>query len=198
MLQVMVANIRCAEIMEEQLRCLAEDQAWASLRQESEKGLVPNFGSRAGALLDSCITGRLLASVRSPGNCPALGDAPAVVSALRAALPQQQPGPAPAAQASAHTAVLNIFSKYACHSCWHWRGVSQPCHVYAGYEQEARYFEEGVRHVKQDELVERAQALLHGAFSQQLVHLRRNILQQLDADMVSRDPSETFAASAAR
>ena len=57
-IQVMVANIRCAEIMEEQLRSLAEDQAWASLRQESEGGLVPNFGSRAGALLDSCITGQ--------------------------------------------------------------------------------------------------------------------------------------------
>ena len=46
--QVMVANIRCTEIMEEQLRSLAEDQAWASLRQESEAGSVPNFGSRAG------------------------------------------------------------------------------------------------------------------------------------------------------
>lgn len=56
--QVMVANIRCTEIMEEQLRCLAEDQAWTGLRQESEGGLVPSFGSRAGALLDSCITGQ--------------------------------------------------------------------------------------------------------------------------------------------
>ena len=62
--QVMVANIRCAEIMEEQLRCLAEDQAWASLRQESEKGLVSSFGSRAGALLDSCITGRSPVALR--------------------------------------------------------------------------------------------------------------------------------------
>ncbi len=63
-MQVMVANIRCAEIMEEQLRCLAEDQAWASLRQESEKGLVSSFGSRAGALLDSCITGRSPVALR--------------------------------------------------------------------------------------------------------------------------------------
>ena len=55
-----------------------------------------------------------------------------------------------------------------------------------------------MRHVKQEELIERAQTLLHGAFSQQLVHLRRSISQQLNADMVSRDPSETFAASAAR
>ena len=62
LLQVMVANIRCTEIMEEQLRSLAEDQAWASLRQESEAGSVPRFGSRAGALLDSCITGAADAS----------------------------------------------------------------------------------------------------------------------------------------
>ena len=53
----MVANIRCTEIMEDQLRSLEEDQAWMGLRQDSEAGLVPNFGSRAGALLDSCITG---------------------------------------------------------------------------------------------------------------------------------------------
>jgi len=57
-LQVMVANIRCTEIAEEQLRNLAEDQAWMTLCQESERGLVPHFGSRAGALLDSCITGQ--------------------------------------------------------------------------------------------------------------------------------------------
>lgn len=68
----------------------------------------------------------------------------------------------------------------------------------AGYEQEARYFEDGVRHAKQAELVERAQALLHGAFSQQLVHLKRSTVQHLNADMISRDLSETFAASAAR
>ena len=68
--QVMVANIRCAEIMEEQLRCLAEDQAWVSLRKESENGLVPNFGSRASALLDSCITGSIPFSTHPPGNLP--------------------------------------------------------------------------------------------------------------------------------
>ena len=44
--------------MEDQLRCLEEDQAWMGLRQDSEAGLVPSFGSRAGALLDSCITGQ--------------------------------------------------------------------------------------------------------------------------------------------
>lgn len=53
-----MANIRCAEIMEDQLRSLEEDQAWMGLRQDSEAGLVPNFGSRAGALLDSCISGQ--------------------------------------------------------------------------------------------------------------------------------------------
>ena len=55
--QVMVANIRCAEIMEDQLRALAEDQAWLGLRQEAASGLVPDFGTRAAALLDSCLSG---------------------------------------------------------------------------------------------------------------------------------------------
>jgi len=55
--QVMVANIRCAEIMEEQLRALGEDQAWLGIRQEAVNGLVPRFGERAAALLDSCLSG---------------------------------------------------------------------------------------------------------------------------------------------
>jgi hypothetical protein len=57
LLQVMVANIRCAEIMEDQLRSLAEDQAWLALQQQAAAGLVPQFGSRAAALLESCLSG---------------------------------------------------------------------------------------------------------------------------------------------
>ena len=70
--------------------------------------------------------------------------------------------------------------------------------VVAGYEQEARYFEEGVRHAKQCELAERAQRLLHSVFSQQLGHLRQSTLHHLNADMVSRDPQQSFSAAAAR
>ena len=53
----MVANIRCAEIMEDQLRALAKDQAWLGLREEAASGPVPDFGARAAALLDSCLSG---------------------------------------------------------------------------------------------------------------------------------------------
>lgn len=55
--QVMVANIRCAEIMEDQLRALAEDQAWLALKQQAAAGLVAQFGTRVAALLDSCSSG---------------------------------------------------------------------------------------------------------------------------------------------
>lgn len=70
--------------------------------------------------------------------------------------------------------------------------------VDAGYEQEARYFEDNVRHSKQCELAERAQLLLHSAFSQQLGHLRQSTLRHLNADMVSRDSQQPFSAAAAR
>ena len=70
--------------------------------------------------------------------------------------------------------------------------------VGAGYEQEARYFEDSVRHTKQCELAERAQLLLHSAFSQQLGHLRQSTLRNLNADMISRDPQQSFSAAAAR
>ena len=86
-----------------------------------------------------------------------------------------------------HTAERYI-AKFYLRSTW----------AHAGYEQEARYFEEGVRHAKQAELAEQAQQLLHGAFARQLTHLSSSTLCHLNADMVGRDPSETFAASAAR
>ena len=68
----------------------------------------------------------------------------------------------------------------------------------AGYEQEARYFEDSVRHTKQSELAERAQQLLHSAYTQQLGHLRQNTMRHLNADMVGRVPQQSFSAAAAR
>ena len=55
-----------------------------------------------------------------------------------------------------------------------------------------------MRRARQAELAERAEQLLHGAFQQQLLHLRQSTLQRLSADMAGRDPLDTFAASAAR
>ena len=55
--QVMVANIRCAELLEEQLRALEHDGAWAGLRDAAAAGPVREFGARAAALLESCISG---------------------------------------------------------------------------------------------------------------------------------------------
>lgn len=43
---------------------------------------------------------------------------------------------------------------------------------YAGYDEEARYFEAGVRRAKREELVARARDLVRGAFDAQLRHLR--------------------------
>lgn len=55
--KIMVANIRCNELKEEQLRAFTSDQAWLSLVQEAAAALVPQFGALAGSLLDSCIKG---------------------------------------------------------------------------------------------------------------------------------------------
>ena len=56
----MVANIRCGEILNDQLRALQEDQAWTSLVENAQQHLVPNFGSQASDLLESCLTGMTL------------------------------------------------------------------------------------------------------------------------------------------
>lgn len=58
-MQVMVANIRCGEILNDQLKALQEDQAWTSLVQNTEQHLVPDFGSQASNLLESCLSGKL-------------------------------------------------------------------------------------------------------------------------------------------
>ena len=58
LLQVMVANIRCGEILNDQLRALQEDQAWTSLVAAAQQHLLPDFGSQASNLLESCLTGK--------------------------------------------------------------------------------------------------------------------------------------------
>lgn len=57
--QVMVANIRCGEILNDQLHALQGDQAWTGLQQAAQTVLVPTFGSQASALLESCLSGML-------------------------------------------------------------------------------------------------------------------------------------------
>ncbi len=57
LVQVMVANIRCEEIAADQLEALLGDQTWEVLQTEAAAGLVSDFGSRASALLHSCLAG---------------------------------------------------------------------------------------------------------------------------------------------
>ncbi len=58
LLQVMVANIRCGEILNDQLRALQEDQAWTSLVEAAQQHLLPDFGVQASNLLESCLSGK--------------------------------------------------------------------------------------------------------------------------------------------
>ncbi len=53
----MVANIRCAEIMSEQLDAFRYDGAWLALEAEASQDLAPAFGQRAADLMDSCLEG---------------------------------------------------------------------------------------------------------------------------------------------
>ena len=54
----MVANIRCAEIKDDQLGHLLSDQAWQTLSEQAGAGaVVPGFGSTALGLVDSCVKG---------------------------------------------------------------------------------------------------------------------------------------------
>lgn len=68
----------------------------------------------------------------------------------------------------------------------------------AGYDEEARYFEEGVRLAKGQELRAQALAMLKPAFLAQLGFLRDQALEQVAAALSQPDVVDTFAASAAR
>ena len=59
----MVANIRCAEIMEEQLAAFRGDPAWAALAEEAGQDLAAGFGQRAADLMDSCLEGECCAAL---------------------------------------------------------------------------------------------------------------------------------------
>ena len=79
------------------------------------------------------------------------------------------------------------------------KGTQRVVRAWSGYDEEARYFEEGVRHAKAKELTERAQGLIRSAYDDQLGHLRAAVLARLAATMEARDAhDETFAACAAR
>lgn len=123
--KVMVANIRCSEILNDQLRALREDQAWTSLVQASQQHLVPDFGSQASNLLESCLS---------------------------------------------------------------------------GYEQEARYFEAGVRQSKQQELQAKLASMVREVFQQQLDHLHTKLLAAFKGDLGGSimDKTQPFAEAADR
>ncbi|KAG2448827.1 hypothetical protein HYH02_006178 [Chlamydomonas schloesseri] len=55
--KVMVANIRCQEIADDQLRAFAADQAWAGLQEAAGLGAVEGFGPQVAGLMDSCVKG---------------------------------------------------------------------------------------------------------------------------------------------
>lgn len=64
--QIMVANIRCAEIAADQLRAFTEDQAWQALVGQAMAegaGVQRGVNSRVASLLESCVAGWVPTSV---------------------------------------------------------------------------------------------------------------------------------------
>lgn len=68
--------------------------------------------------------------------------------------------------------------------------------VCAGYDEEARYFEDSVRRAKEGELVMRSQRLVAAAFADQLGLLRQAALARMVAALAQPEAQLDFAASA--
>ena len=73
-------------------------------------------------------------------------------------------------------------------------------HLYAGYEQEARYFEAGVRQAKQQELQGKLAAMVRDLFQHQLANLHRKLMQAFKGDLGGSimDKTQPFAQAAER
>ena len=59
-IQVMVANVRCEEIMLDKLNLVRESEQWLVLKEKAASQLVPDFGSQAHTILESCLAGELV------------------------------------------------------------------------------------------------------------------------------------------
>ena len=70
----------------------------------------------------------------------------------------------------------------------------------AGYEQEARYFEAGVRQSKQQELHSKLAYMVREVFQQQLGHVHKKLLQAFKGDLGGSimDKTQPFAEAADR
>lgn len=55
--KIMVANTRCAQILQDQYDGLVSDALWETLVKEASEGFVGDFGTRASALVEACILG---------------------------------------------------------------------------------------------------------------------------------------------
>lgn len=68
----------------------------------------------------------------------------------------------------------------------------------AGYEQEARYFEVGVRQSKQQELQGKLASMVRELFQQQLTHLHHKLMQVFKGDLGGSimDKTQPFAQAA--
>lgn len=56
--QVMVANVRCGEIMREKLEALRQNSVWQELSEQSSRELLPNFGMLSSELLHASLAGK--------------------------------------------------------------------------------------------------------------------------------------------
>ncbi|MCJ1422124.1 Cell wall protein rhd3 [Sticta canariensis] len=164
-----------------QLRALESDQACASLQQQAATGLVPGFAARASSLLDSCLSGAL--PLQQCLHAPAFRALHAMqlwawlhLSLLRSCPP-----------ATRHVHL------HGQRCCGHRGGCPREAWPADCYEEEARYFEEGVRTAKGQELRARALDLLKPSFLQQLAFLREVALQHVASALTQEHAPSRFA-----
>lgn len=108
--KVMVATVRCEELVQEKLEELLQSETWSALVEGSSAGIVTGFGRQAGAVLHNCLS---------------------------------------------------------------------------RYDEEAAYFDEGVRNSKRQNLLSRAGQELHEAYLAILNHHRTAALEKLKSDLES-------------
>lgn len=232
--QVMVANVRCEEIMWDKLDTLFESEQWHLLSDRASSQLLPDFGSQAHFFLEACINGKHLSCPSNPKFLVQykfvqwlfLGIALVFLFKYKfyckfysiniwiITLSEHFDHARRSTHvelkilANSHTLIawiLNMPCVPGMQAClWTWESLmfllSHLTFVTfsAGYDGEARYFEEGVRSSKRAELKNRISGELKTAFDKQLKILHSEILQSAKKGIAEGEGSDNAFMEIAR
>lgn len=189
--RVMVANIRCEQIAADQVAALQAASQWQSVCSDVGEGVVEGFGGVLGELLKGCLAGGAVGTrpLTHGGACPLTPSAPLMLCSIALHVMLWCTGRCCTRIAEVFTHLMYLL---VCSSVNPHPAVLTPT---TAYDEEARYFDSGVSSSKREELEQQLQALATPLWQQQVAHINRQGLE--DVEEALKGATGPFAAAAA-